>query len=174
MSSDSSRDAISASRRDASSIASDMRLASIFTCGFSALTMTSGGLVDEAIAVQASARAGPPAPRMSAESDALPASATPQAPPRRARTRSHLGSEGSTRASNAGQDSKRMERSRFLSLVAHVTMWSRCETSDLAASRPPSRSGTGSSASGRPMAVLANTWASRSSVLASPANILEA
>ena len=38
----------------------------------------------------------------------------------------------------------------------------------------PSRSGTGSSASGGPMAVLAITRASRSSVLASPANILEA
>lgn len=111
---------------------------------------------------------------MSAENDALPASAAPRAPPGRARTRGHLGSEGSARASSAGRDSKRMGRGRFLSFVEHVTMWSRCEASGLAASRFPSRSGTGGSASGGPMAVLAITRASRSSVLASPANILEA
>lgn len=40
----------------------------------------------------------------------------------------------------------------------------------LAASRVSSGSGTGSSASGMPMAVLAMTSASRSSVFASPAN----
>ena len=67
-----------------------------------------------------------------------------------------------------------MLRRRFLSLVAQVTMWLLWAASDLAASRASSGSGTGSSASGMPSAVFAMTRASRSSVLASPANSLAA
>ena len=67
-----------------------------------------------------------------------------------------------------------MERSLFLSRVAQVTMWSRCAAMDRAASSLASSRGTGSSASGMPSAVLAITVASRSSVLASPANSLAA
>jgi len=61
-----------------------------------------------------------------------------------------------------------------LSRVAQVTMWSLCDASDLAASSLSSGSGTGSSESGMPSAVLAITIASRSSVLASPAKSLAA
>ena len=87
---------------------------------------------------------------------------------------SQCGSERSASASNAGHDSSRMLRRRFLSLVAQETMCSRCAAIDLAASILGSPSGAGSSASGTPSAVFAMTIASLASVLASPANSFEA
>ena len=64
--------------------------------------------------------------------------------------------------------------SLFLSRVAQAIKWSLCAASDLAASSFSSGAEMGSSASGMPSAVLAITRASRSSVLASPANNLDA
>lgn len=87
---------------------------------------------------------------------------------------SQCGSERSASTSNAGHDSSRMLRRRFLSLVAQETMCPRWAAIDLAASSLGSPSGAGSSASGMPRAVFAMTIASLASVLASPANSFEA
>ena len=67
-----------------------------------------------------------------------------------------------------------MLRSLFLLRVLLQVRKSLCAASDLAASISGGLSATGSSASGMPSAVFAMTIASRSSVLASPANSLEA
>ena len=67
-----------------------------------------------------------------------------------------------------------MLRRRFLSLVLSQVRKSLCAARDLAASTSGGLSATGSRASGIPSAVLAMTIASRSSVLASPANSFEA
>ena len=76
--------------------------------------------------------------------------------------------------SKAGHDSSSTLRSPFLSRVAQATMWLLWAAIDRAASSLSSAAGAGSSASGMPRAVLAIAMASRSSVLASPANSLEA
>ena len=83
-------------------------------------------------------------------------------------------SDRSARASNSGHDSSSMLRSRFFALVFSQVRKSLCAASCLAASISGVRSGTGSSASGMPSAVFAITAASRSSVLASPANSFDA
>ena len=67
-----------------------------------------------------------------------------------------------------------MLRSLFLLRVFSQVRKSLCAASDLAASISGGLSATGSSASGMPSAVFAMTIASRSSVLASPANSLDA
>ena len=67
-----------------------------------------------------------------------------------------------------------MLRSLFLLLVLSRVRKSLCAASALAAAIAGSGWGTGSSASGMPSAVFAMTIASRSSVLASPANSLDA
>ena len=84
------------------------------------------------------------------------------------------GSERSACASNSGHDSSNMLRSLFLLRVFSQVKKSLCAASDLAASISGGLSATASSASGMPSAVLAMTIASRSSVLASPANSFEA
>ena len=162
--------AMASSMRDASSFASLIRLASVMTCGFSAFMRYSDGLVEASAADRASFIRALLAPLVAAPRDALPASATPKGPPSFSSMDSQPASERSASASNAGQDSSSMLRRRFLSLVAQVTRWSRCDASDLAASSLSSGSAIGSSASGTPRAVLAMTKASRSSVFTSPAN----
>lgn len=69
---------ISPSSRPASAIASDMRLASILTWGFSAASMSSGGLVHDFAAESAASSERLPIPRAAADTDARPASSIAQ------------------------------------------------------------------------------------------------
>lgn len=69
-----SRAAISTSSLAASSAASDILLASILTCGFSAATCHSDGLVDETAASHAASTFALSAPRVTAPSEAFPTS----------------------------------------------------------------------------------------------------
>lgn len=116
--------------------------------------------MEAAAASPAASARGPPAPER----------AIPHAPPNPASSSSHRRSDRSTAASRAGQDSSSTARRRFLSLVAQATTWSRCDERARAASRASPRPGTPDRESGTPRAVRAITAASRSSVLASPAN----
>ena len=109
-------------------------------------------------------------PAASARGPSAPERAIPHAPPNPASSSSHRRSDRSTAASRAGQDSSSTARRRFLSLVAQATTWSRCDERARAASRASPRPGTPDRESGTPRAVRAITAASRSSVLASPAN----
>ena len=80
------------------------------------------------------------------------------------------GPTGRRRPRGPGRTRSSTARRRFLSLVAQATTWSRCDERARAASRASPRPGTPDRESGTPRAVRAITAASRSSVLASPAN----
>ncbi len=158
----------SADSPDASGADSLMRPASIFTCGFSAMTRYSDGRVDAAAASIAAAMRALFASRVTAPTDAIPASTMSRGPPGDSIFFSRWRPPGRSAPRMPGSFFRRMLRNLLLSRVGQATTWLPCAAVDLCRLSLRRASGTGGSESGMPSAVLAMTAASRSSVFASP------